>query len=252
VAALETPVVYGVANAFAGENFGKAIGGAAMFPLAGASDQMDIAGGELIVEPGIGKIGEVVDGIIEIEILVVETVHEIAQIVDAGHGEATLEDIGVAKKRVGGVIGAEGSTHGGDGDGGLAIVPDERDHFLGEIAVEHGLDIAAMEGMGALVVEAEAIDGVDGVELDAASVDEFGESADHALAFELPFVAGAGGETEEGRAVVAIDDDAEFQAEARGVPAMIFAFHGDKAFPWKTFLMREDEYASGEVGRANK
>lgn len=225
MAALEAPVVDGVADAFAGEDFGEAIGGAAVLPLTGAGDEMDVATGKLAVKPGIGKIGEIVDGIVEIKILVVEAVHEIAQIIDTGHGEAAFENIGMTEKRVGRVIGTEGSAHGGDGDARLTIIPDEGDDFLGEIGIEDGLDVAAMKRVSGFVVEAEAVDGVDGVELDAAGVDEFGESANHALAFEFPLVSRAGGETENGRAVVAVNDDAEIEAEARGVPAMIFAFH---------------------------
>jgi hypothetical protein len=225
VTALGAPVVDGVTNALAGEDFGEAIGGAAVLPLARTGDEVNVASGELAVIPGIGEIGEIVDGIVEIKILVVEAVHEIAQIVDAGHGEAAFEHIRMTKERVGGVIGAEGSAHGGDGDVGLAIIPDEGDDFLGKIGIENGLDVTAMKRVGRFVVEAEAVDGIDGVELDAAGIDEFGESADHALAFEFPLVARASRKPEDGRAIVAVNDDAEIETETRGVPAMIFAFH---------------------------
>jgi hypothetical protein len=215
VAALRAPIIDRVADAFSGEDFGESVGWAAVLPLAGAGDQANVATGQLIVKPGIGKIGEIVDGIVEIEIFVVEAVHEITEIVDAGHGEAALENIRVAEQRIGSVVGAEGSTHGGDSNARLAIVKDKRDDFLREISIEDRLNVATVEGMRAFVVEAEAVDGIDCVELDATSVDEFGERADHALSFEFPLVTGAGRKTEDGGAVVPIDDDAEIESEAR-------------------------------------
>lgn len=95
VATLGAPVVERVADAFAGKDFREAIGGAAVFPLAGAGADVNVATGELLVNPRVAKIGEIVDGIVEIKVVVVETVHEIAEIVDAGHGEAALDDIGM-------------------------------------------------------------------------------------------------------------------------------------------------------------
>ena len=239
MAAVGTPVINGVGNIFVGENFGESIGGAAMFPRAGAGDEVDVAGADVIVEPGIGNVGEVIDGIVEIEIVVVEAVHEIAEVVDAGHGEAAFENVGMFKERVGGVIGAEGSAHGGNGDAGLAVVPDEGDDFFAEVGIEDGLDVAAVEGMRGFVVEAEAVDGVNAEEFDTAGVDEFGEGADHGLVFEFPFVTGAGGKADERLAVVAVDEDAKFEAEAGRMPTMVFAFHG------RAFRDEEKKYASG-------
>src|SRR5882724_9565127 len=45
VAAVGAPIVEGVANVFAGEDFGDSIGGAGIFPLAGAGGDVDVAGG---------------------------------------------------------------------------------------------------------------------------------------------------------------------------------------------------------------
>ena len=116
VAAFGAPVVNGVANAFAGEDFGKAIGGATVFPRAGAGDEVDVAGIVLLEIPAVGEVGKVINGIIEVGIVVVHAVHEIPEIVDAGHGKAALEDIRMLEEGVGGMIGAEGSSHGGNGD----------------------------------------------------------------------------------------------------------------------------------------
>ena len=213
-------------DALAGKDFGEAIGGAAVFPLAGAGGEMDVAGADLLVKPGIAHVREIIDGIVEIEIVVVQAVHEIADVVNAGHGEAALDDVGMLEERVGGVIGAEGCAHGGNGDAGaLAIVPDEGNDLFAKVGIEDGLDIAAVKGMRAFVIEAEAVDGIDAEDFDFAALDKIGESADHALAFEFGFVAGAGGKTENGLSPMAMDDDAKVKPQAGRMPAVVFAFH---------------------------
>src|SRR5208283_6108478 len=82
-----------------------------------------------------------------------------------------------------------------------------------------------MKGVSGFVVEAEAVDGVDGIELDAACIDEISESADHALAFEFEFIASTGGETKQRRAPMSVSDHAEIETEARRMPAVVFTFH---------------------------
>ncbi len=51
VAAFRAPIVNGMANAFAGEDFGEAISGAAVLPWTGTGDQMNVACGQLLVVP---------------------------------------------------------------------------------------------------------------------------------------------------------------------------------------------------------
>lgn len=225
VAAFGTPIVHRMANAFAGEDFREAIGGAAIFPRAGAGDEVDVAGIVLLVIPAIGKISKVIDGVVEVEVVVVHAVHEIPEIVDAGHGETTLEYIGMLEEGVGGVIGAKRSAHGGNSNLRLAMIPDEGNYFFTQVGIENGLDVAAMKGVSGFVVEAEAVDGVDGIELDAACIDEIGESANHALTFEFEFIASTGRETEQRRAPMSVSDDAEIETEAGRMPAVVFTFH---------------------------
>src|SRR5690349_10089630 len=100
---------------------------------------MNIAGGEVAVSPGVGKIGDVVYGIVEIKIIVVHAIHEVLEIVNAGEGEAALDDVRVFEERVRGVVGAEGSAYCGDGESRrLAIVPNERNDFLAQVRIENG------------------------------------------------------------------------------------------------------------------
>src|SRR5882672_286754 len=82
-----------------------------------------------------------------------------------------------------------------------------------------------MKGMRGLVVKALPIDGIDAIKFDAAGIDEIGERADQSLAFEFPFIAGAGGKTNNGRAPMAVNDDAEFPSDAVRIPAVIVALH---------------------------
>src|SRR6266404_268223 len=202
------------------------ISGPRIFPLASAGRKVNVAGGELTIDPRIAKIGEIVHGIIEIKIVVEHAVHEIFQVVDARHGEAAFDYIGLLEERIGIVIGAEGSAHGGDGDARrLTIVPDERDDFFAKVRIEYGLHVAAMKWMSSFIVKAQAVDGIHTVDLQLAAIDEIGERADHGLAFQFPFVAGAGREADQRRAIVAVNNNAEIEAQAVRIPAMDFTFH---------------------------
>src|SRR6267142_822413 len=118
-------------------------------------------------------------------------------VINAGHGEAALDDIGVLEERICSMVRAEGSAHRGDGDAGrLAVVPDEGNDFFTQVGVKNRLDVTAMKRMRALVVKAESIDGVNGEEFHSSGFNEVRQRADHALAFEFRLVAGAGGKTQ--------------------------------------------------------
>lgn len=249
VAAHGTPVIERMSNALVREDSGKMVRGTGIFPGAGAGSQMNVAGFQLAVDPGIGKILDVVGGIVEIKIVVIHAIHEITKVIDTGHGEAALDHVGMLEERICGVIRTEGSAHRGDGHLRLAIAPNKRNNLFAQVGIEHSLDVTAVKRVRAFVVKTEAIDGIDGVELDAAGVNEIGERADHSLPFEFPFVSGAGRKTENGRTIVAVNDDAEFDAEAMRIPMVIVAVH-KRAFQLPTGMSRTGEkYASREEDR---
>src|SRR5690349_24937172 len=101
-----------------------------------------------------------------------------------------------------------------------------------------------MKGMRGLVVKAEAVDGVHGIKLDAAGVNKIGERADHSLPFQLQFIAGARGKTEDGRPPVAVNHDTQFDAEAVRVPAVIVALRGSCPSEANKVMMNWTEDAS--------
>src|SRR6266481_5273793 len=170
-----------MADALSRENFGEAVGRPAVLPLTRAGAEVNVATRDLVVEPGIAGVREVVNGIVEVEVVVVHAIHEIPQVVYAGHREATLDDVGMLEKAVGGVVCAKRSAHCGDGNAlRLAVVPDERDDLFTQVRIENGLDVAAVKWVRALVVKA--------------------------LALELPLVARAGRKTKERRAPVSEDN----------------------------------------------
>jgi len=92
-----------------------------------------VAGSKLLVVPGIGKIREIVHGIIEIKIVVVHAVHEIPQVVNSRHGEASLENIRMLEQGICGVVSTERGSHRGDRHPRLAVLPDERHNFFAQI-----------------------------------------------------------------------------------------------------------------------
>src|SRR5580704_9627723 len=142
------------------------------------------------------------------------------------------------EERICGMVGAEGSAHGGDGDARLATLPNERHHFFGEIGIEDRLDIAAMKWMRALVVKAQTVDGVDAVDLDTAAIDEIRERTNHSLPFHFPLVASTGGKRENRGAPVAVDSNAKIETKAGRMPAVIFTFH------LESLLSAGEKYAS--------
>src|SRR2546430_5151629 len=92
MAALRAPVVQRMADALAGENFGESVARTAVLPRPRSGAEVNVATCDLLIEPGIAGVRQVIDGIVEIKIVVVHAVHEVPQVVDAGHREAALED----------------------------------------------------------------------------------------------------------------------------------------------------------------
>ena len=177
--------------------------------------------------PGITLVGHIVDRVIEVEIVVVHSVHGIPQIIDARERVAALHVVGMFEERVGRVIGAKRCAQGGDPDARrLALGIDERKNFVRHIGVVLRLHPAPMKRVRSLVCERIALHAVDAEDSDSALVDVRAESANHALPFLLPFVAHAGGEGEDGPAVIAVNSDAHVPTDTVRVPTLMVTMHG--------------------------
>src|SRR5258708_35233583 len=112
--ALRAPIIKRMANPFAGENFREAVGWSAVFPRTSTGRNVNVATGNLFVEPGVTCIRKIVDGIVEVEIIVVHAVNEVPQVVYAGHGEAAFDDVGMLEETDRGLVGAKPTPHGAD------------------------------------------------------------------------------------------------------------------------------------------
>ena len=181
---------------------------------------MDVALAQVGQVVGVAQAGHVVDGVVEVEVVVVVPVHETPQVVHAGEREAPPDEVGVLQEGIGGVIGAEGRPGGRDEDARrAAVLLDEGRHLEGDVGVVHRLHVAAVTGVGLLVVPALVVDGVDAEDLHPSGVDVAREGGDHPLPLVFVLVAPAGREREHRQAVVAVDADGHLPVQPRGAPA---------------------------------
>src|SRR5258707_4742477 len=79
-----------------------------------------------------------------------------------------------------------------------------------------------MKRVRALVVKAVTVDRIHGEQFNSTGFDEIRERADHALALELPLIAGARREAQERRAPMTEDGAAPLHAETVRGPTMKF------------------------------
>src|SRR6266498_5712494 len=182
-------------------------------------------------KPGITLVRHVVDRVIEVEVVVVHSVHRVPQIVDARERVAALHVVGMLEERVGRVIGTERCTQRGNPDAWrLALGVDEREDLVRYVGVVLRLHPAPVEGVRSLVLERIAVHAVDAEDSDAALLQVGAEGANHALAFHLPFVAAARRKGEDGPAVVAVNSDTHISIETVRVPTLMVTMHGMRGY----------------------
>src|SRR5437867_2547791 len=107
VPAFRPPVVQMMRNAPACQHLRHAVGGAAVLPWATAGHEPDVATRVVMEIPGVTLVGDIVHRVIEVEVVVVYSVHRIAHVVDARERVAALHVVGMFEEGVGCVIGAE-------------------------------------------------------------------------------------------------------------------------------------------------
>src|SRR5262245_37993776 len=110
VPALWTPVVQMMSDAAVPEDLRQSVGRPAVLPRTTAGREPDVATRVLMEKPGVTHVSHIIDRVIEIEIVVVHTVHRIPQVVNAGECVTALHVIGMLEKSVGRMIGTERCT----------------------------------------------------------------------------------------------------------------------------------------------
>jgi len=236
VPALRAPVVQMMRDAAISENFRHSVGRPAVLPRTTAGHESDVATGVMMEEPGVTLVGHIVDRVIEVEVVVIHSVHGVPHVVDARERVAALHVVGMLEERVGRLIGTERCAERGDPYAWrLALGVDERQNLLCHIGVVLRLHPAPMEGMCAFVCERIALHAIDAEDSDSPLLDVRAEGANHALAFHLPFIAATRREGEDGPAVIAVNGDAHVAIETVRVPTLMVTMHavrGYRVYGW--------------------
>src|ERR1700724_2727367 len=95
VSTVGAPVVKIVGDTPSPQDLREPEGGTAVLERAAPRGEMDVALTKVREVVGVAQVGDVVDGVVEIEVVVVVPVHEPAEVVDAGEGQAPPHEIGV-------------------------------------------------------------------------------------------------------------------------------------------------------------
>src|SRR4029078_13053054 len=107
VAAFRAPVVQMMSNAAIPENLRHSVGRAAVLPWTTAGYESDVATRVLMEIPWVTLVGDIVHGVIEIEIVIVHSIHGVSHVVDARERVTTLHAVGMLEESVSRVIGAK-------------------------------------------------------------------------------------------------------------------------------------------------
>src|SRR6266508_205873 len=154
VPALWAPVVQMMSNAAVPKDLGHSVGRPAVLPRTTAGYQPDVATRVLMEIPWVILISHIVHRVIEVEVVVIHSVHRIPQIVNARERVAPLHVVGMLEESVGRVKGTERCAQRGNSEARrLALGVDERKNFVRHISVVLRLHPAPIEGVRSLVLE---------------------------------------------------------------------------------------------------
>ena len=154
VPALWPPVVQMMSNAAVLEDFRHSVGRPAILPRSTAGYESDVTTRVLMEIPRLILVGHIVDRVIEVEVVVIHSVHRIPHVVDARERVAALHVVGMLEESVGRVIGTEGCAQRGNPDARrLALGVDEWENLVRQIGVVLRLHPAPMEGVRSLVLK---------------------------------------------------------------------------------------------------
>src|SRR5277367_573231 len=226
VAPLRAPIVQRVPDAFPGEDLRQPVRRPGVLPRPAPRGDVNVAARQFSVNPRIAQALQVIHRIVEVEIIVIQSVHEISQVVHPRHGKTSLNDVGMLEQRIRRVIRPKRRAHRRNRNPWrLATVPNEGHHFFAQVRVKDHLHVTSVKGMRSLIVKTVSINRINGEEFDPAAVDEVRQRRHHALPLKLPFIARARRKSQQRRAPVAVHHHAHLDAQPRRIPAVIFTFH---------------------------
>src|SRR6266576_3068586 len=104
VPTLRAPVVQMMSNAAIPEDLRHSVGRPAVLPRTTAGHQVDVATRVLMEKPRVTLVGDIVHRVIEIEVVIVHSVHRISHVVDARERVAAFHMVGMLEESVGRVI----------------------------------------------------------------------------------------------------------------------------------------------------
>lgn len=133
----------------------------------------------VVVLPRIWHVRQIFVRAIEINVIVVVAVEEIADLEGAAQADEMADGIGVPEGNIGGVIGAEARSAQPDAMGAAFSAREIEDIMHNHIFIGN-MSPDAIGGMNAFVVEAVEIDGVGAINGDAVVIDEPGHRIDQA------------------------------------------------------------------------
>ncbi len=196
---------------------------AAAVAVAGA--EHDAHAADLVEEPRVVQVGQVVDRVGEVAVVVEITVEERPDVERPAQAEAVADEVGVAQGEVDRVVAAEaGAGQAHPAVAGLA-------HGVGQDVVEDDILVGevgpdAVGRVDGLVIPALLVDAVGAVDLDPAGVDLVGDRAHEAEVLVLVIAAERGGKQDDRVARVAEDQHLEFPAQVSRIPADVLFVHG--------------------------
>src|SRR5213595_2183904 len=148
VPTLRAPIVQMMSNAAIFEDLRHSVGRPAVLPRTTPGHEPDVATRVLMEIPCVTLVSHVVHRVIEIEIVIIHTVHGVPHVVDPRERVAALHVVGMLEESVGRMIRTERCAQRSDPDARrLALRVDERENLVRYVGIVLRLHPASMEGM---------------------------------------------------------------------------------------------------------
>src|SRR3981081_1352561 len=156
--------------------------------------------------PRVAGVRQIVQGDVEIAVVVVVAGEEAGGVEGAAHGEHRGKDVRVAEGDVQCVKAAEAAADGGKLRG-LVLIQDEGQDLLHQVPLVLHVTRDAPAGRDGEVVPAFGVNRVNAEELQAAVFELVADYVDHAAVFKLEEAAAGAWEHEDGKACVSEDEE---------------------------------------------